>query len=140
MAYNVLRHSRAMPFRASAWMRWLYRDLDTEPCTHASLNRIKLIGGERPKVVHQANCRNGHNSLRVECARAQESGGDSDLETGLSNGGRVRNDRHERSVRFLERDAENNARTDLCGQAQVNHIPFAAKRRSHPLASWRSSS
>ncbi len=68
--FRITRASKRRLAGVGLWIGRLYRDLDTEPCAHASVHRTKMFSGERPELVHQSNCRNGDDALRIERARA----------------------------------------------------------------------
>lgn len=79
-------------------MRWLCRDVDTEPRTHAFFDRPNLFGGKRTEAVHQPHRGCGNNALYIKRAGAQKLDRHGDFEPGLSKGGRVGNERDEGSV------------------------------------------
>ena len=114
--------------------------VDAQPATNSRLDQLYLSDRQHANPSNEPWDRNRYKTLSIERARLEKSNRHRNFETGAAPFGGMRNQRHDRTIRAFDRDAEDQARPDLRRQSQIDQPNLSAWRRSQICASRRSSS
>ena len=113
-------------------MRKLEHVFDTEPQTYPSHDGIELLGGQSAQRSHQPNSWYGYDALRIKATGVQKRDGDRDLVSSTTKARGMWHHRDQSAIFIGTRDAEDQARANLCGKTEVDQPDLASARSSQP--------
>jgi hypothetical protein len=99
-----------------------------QPKLDSRLDTCKQLGAKSTYVSNQPSKRHRDQTLCIEGAGLEKPECRGDLESGAANACGVRHDRHERAIRVLNRNADDQTRPNFGGKAEIDQ-PYLSTRR-----------